>query len=109
MRSRRRSSWRRRGPASSSRPRCAVSKRLATASRLLGELRPTGPGSRPSALEDLVRRPVEQSNGVDRLADHAEHREQGERRAEHDLLAQREVGQARVALVDEPVDRTRWG
>ena len=52
----------------------------------------------------LVTRPLEH-DGLERLADHAQHREQGERRAEDDLLLEGVVDHRRVGLVDEPGDR----
>ena len=48
---------------------------------------------------------VRSSSGLlDRLADDGQHREQRERRAQHDPLAQRDVEQVGVVLVDEAVD-----
>ena len=69
----------------------------------LGELAPTARRRRPGTAGS--RRTVRSSvNGVDRLADDGQHREQGERRAEHDLLAQGDVDQPGIVLVDERVD-----
>ena len=55
------------------------------------------------ALEQLVGRALE-AGVLDRLAHHRQHCEQGDRRAEHHLLAQRHVDELGVVLVDEGVD-----
>ena len=65
----------------------------------LGELRPLL-AEAGQALEDLVARAGE-LRLLDGLADHREHREEAHRRAEHDLLAEGDVDELRVALVDE--------
>src|SRR5215207_11291124 len=59
---------------------------------------------RPETGEDLVGRAL-QLHLLDRLADDREHREQRAGRAQHHLLAQRDLDQVAIVAVNERVDR----
>ena len=90
-------------PARSSYAFCTESMRRPTVVEGAGELVPLLL-ERAEHGEDLLGRLLDHEV-VERLADHAEHGEQRERRAEHDLLAEGVVDQRGIVLVDEAAQR----